>query len=112
MINMIQSTEAEFVQENLQELHQLEQKHRGTPCESRLTMLKFKKEHPLYTPAEIGARIGRSERSVQRWWETYRKEGLDALLHVGRKGRPRRIEHHELHALRRKVQEDGFSELK
>jgi transposase len=101
------------VQESLKALRDLEDEHRGTPLESRIRMLRLLKERPGRTLADVGPMVGRSERSVQRWWEIYQKQGLQVLMNAQQRGgKPRRIDGEGLAAFQHKLEIDGFSQLK
>lgn len=77
-------------------------------------MLRLLKERPDLTFSDLGAMLGCSERSLQRWWESYRSGGIDALLRTDgpQRGKPRRISDDTLASLQQKLEVDGFSELK
>ncbi len=91
----------------------MEVEHRGTPKEPRVAMLRLMKEQSDCTLRQIGMILGRSERSLQRWWNAYRVQGLDGLLEIGRAGgkRPRRLDEQQISELRHKVQHEGVGEL-
>jgi transposase len=55
---------------------------RGTPAAPRLQMLRLLKSGEARTLSQVAALIGFSARHVERWWQTYRDEGLTALERV------------------------------
>lgn len=99
------------IRESREEIDEFIRSYHGQPQEQRLEMLRLLVAEPSRTLADVAASLGRSERSVERWWETYARDGLAALLAVGRAGgrRPRRITPEVLHDLRIKLETDGFS---
>lgn len=102
------------VDESLERLEELETLHQGTPREIQLRALRLLRESPTRTFAEVGEAIGRSERSVQRWWTTYKRGGLEAVLKqsTARRGRPRKFGDQERERLREHLSTHGFGRLK
>src|SRR5687767_15053488 len=98
------------IRESEEEITEFIRSYRGQPQESRLEMLRLLREEPTRTLADVAAALEKSERSIERWWETYTREGLAALLVIGRGGgrRPRRISAEVLEELRIKLETDGF----
>ncbi len=70
----------ELVRESLQELNALEERYRSSPLEARIRVVRLMKEEPTQTIPQIAEKAGCSERSAHRWWNQYRKAGLDGLL--------------------------------
>jgi DNA-binding CsgD family transcriptional regulator/transposase-like protein len=68
------------ISESKERLEALLALHRGSPRELRLRMLALVQTEPMLTLAEAAAHLGCSERTLRRWWGTYQREGLDALL--------------------------------
>lgn len=56
------------IPESLQTL--LERQYRHKPQELRLKALRLLKEHPPWTLKHVAELVGRSERTLQRWWRT------------------------------------------
>src|SRR5688500_3463207 len=102
------------VRESIAVLQNLEVSHQGKAQEVRVRMLRMLKENPSYTLSQVSELINCSERSVQRWWEVYNKEGIEAVLNIQKRGRKQGIQVSEsiLNALRDKLRLDGFEELK
>lgn len=94
-------------------LRELEEEYGGTPQEIRLTMLRLLKEVPTRTLGDIAPILGKSERSLQRWWNAYQVGGIDGLLDIGKAGgrRPRRIGDEQIEEIREKVKNDGMDGL-
>jgi transposase len=63
-------------------LHQRETSVRGTPAAPRLRMLRLLKGGDAATLPQVAALIGFSPRQAERWWQTYRQEGLAALERI------------------------------
>jgi len=102
------------IQESLATLQRLERQYRHQPQELRLKALRLLKEEPSRTLQEVAALLGRSYRTLQRWWSTYQQQGLAGLLHVSKGGgqRPVRIGQKGLRELQQRLQQDGFADLK
>jgi len=103
-----------IIHENLETLRCLEHRYRNKPQELRLKALRLLVEHPDWTLQQVANLLGRSLRTIQRWWKTYQQEGLDGLLYIRKGGgqRPVRIGEEGLKELQQKLQEDGFADLK
>lgn len=103
----------EGITESLRILKELEEQHAGTLQEARITMLRLLKEKPTRNLRDIVPLLGRSERSLQRWWHLYQRRGLGGLLEIGKPGgkRPRKIDPSKLHILQNKVRSDGTRKL-
>lgn len=72
----------------------VEQEHavRGTHVAVRVRMLCLLKTGQARTLPDCAQLLGYSYRQVHRWWQTYRSEGLHALLQRGSSpGRPTRL---------------------
>lgn len=63
-------------------LRQRETAARGTPAAPRLQMLRLLKSGEATTLPQVAARVGYSPRQVERWWQTYRTQGLTPLAQV------------------------------
>jgi transposase len=55
---------------------------RGTPAAPRMQMLRLLKSGAAATLPQVATLVGFSLRQVERWWQTYRLEGLSPLEHV------------------------------
>lgn len=100
----------EPVREPLSQLKKLEADHAGTPMAPRILMLRMLKESQKRPISDIAIELGVSERNAQRWWSTYRREGVDALLHYKQPGggRPRRLDDEAIAALQNKLESEGI----
>ena len=74
---------SELIEEDLEELRTLLRKHRGHPTLDRIRMLYFLKVGQVRSRRQLTEILSCSERSLQRWWSTYRKDGLEGLLYYG-----------------------------
>jgi transposase len=74
------------ISEDLPSLHRLERSLRGQSTAVRVQALRLLKSGVARTLAACASLVGHSPRQVARWWATYRREGLTALL----RERPRR----------------------
>lgn len=70
----------QVIEEDLQELEKLEKRHRYTHLFHRVKMLKLLKSEECSNLAEAAKALGYSRRQCQRWFITYRREGLEELL--------------------------------
>ncbi len=53
--------------------------------------LRLLKEHPEWTLKQVAELLGRSVRTLYRWWRSYREGGLEGLLQVKRGGGQRPV---------------------
>ena len=67
------------ISESVADLREHEQRLRGTPAAPRVQMLRLLKSGEATNVPHVAALVGYSPRHVQRWWQTYRTEGLAAL---------------------------------
>lgn len=76
------------IEEDPQELEQLEKRHRYSHLFHRVKMLRLLKSEECSNLGEAAEALGYSRRQCQRWFITYRKEGLEELLvsRVGERG--------------------------
>lgn len=74
---------SELIEEDIEELRTLLKKHRGHPTLDRIRMLYFLKVGQVRSRRKLTELLSCSERSLQRWWSTYRKDGLERLLYYG-----------------------------
>jgi transposase len=76
------------IEEDPQELEQLEKRHRYSHLFHRVKMLRLLKLEECSNLGEAAKALGYSRRQCQRWFNTYRKEGLEKLLvnRVGERG--------------------------
>jgi transposase len=61
-------------------LRAVERRVRGRPVAVRVQALRLLKSGAARSLAACARLVGHSPRQVARWWATYRREGLDALL--------------------------------
>jgi DNA-binding CsgD family transcriptional regulator len=101
------------ISESIEEITEFLRTYHGQPQQPRLEMLRMLLEHPSRTLADAALLLGRSQRSIERWWESYARDGISGLLHIGRPGgrRPRRISPETLEDLRIKLETEGFARL-
>jgi transposase len=102
------------IRESLATLQRLEQQYRHQPQELRLKALRLLQEDPQRTLQQVAALLGRSYRTLQRWWSIYQHHGLKQLLRVGKTGgrRPPKLSVQGLQKLQAQLQADGFADLK
>lgn len=76
------------IAEDEQELLGLEKRHRYTHLSHRVRMLRLLKSGECSSLGEAAQSLGYSWRQCQRWFATYRREGLGELLvsRVGERG--------------------------
>jgi transposase len=77
------------IEQDLQELQDLEKRHRYTHLFQRVRMLRLLKAGSCSNLGEAARALGYSWRQCQRWFATYREGGLQELLksRVGERGR-------------------------
>jgi transposase len=77
------------IKENERELEKLEKRHRYSHLCHRVKMLRLLKSGVCSNLGEAAQTLGYSRRQCQRWFITYRQEGLEELLvsRVGERGR-------------------------
>lgn len=73
---------------DLEELEKLEKHHRYSHLFHRVKMLRLLKSEQCSNLGDAAKALGYSRRQCQRWFITYRREGLDELLvsRVGERG--------------------------
>jgi transposase len=82
----------EAIAESVACLQEHEQHLRGTPAAPRLQMLRLLKSGDATTLPQVATLVGYSPRHVQRWWQTYRTQGLATLARVYHPaGKPARL---------------------
>ncbi len=76
------------IEEDPRELEKLEKCHRYSHLFHRVKMLRLLKSEECSSLGEAAQALGYSRRQCQRWFITYRKEGLEELLvsRVGERG--------------------------
>jgi transposase len=76
------------IEEDPQELEELEKRQRYTHLFQRVRMLRLLKSAECTNLGEAAKALGYSRRQCQRWFLTYRREGLEELLvsRVGERG--------------------------
>ena len=70
----------EMIAESYEELLKQEKRLRGSPLESRSKMLRMLKGGAYHSQLQLTEVLGYSSRQLGRWWKTYQRDGLDALL--------------------------------
>jgi transposase len=70
----------QVIKEDPQELEKLEKHHRYSQLFHRVKMLRLLKPEECSNLGEAAKALGYSRRQCQRWFKTYREEGLDELL--------------------------------
>jgi transposase len=68
------------IEEDPKELEKLEKRHRYSHLFHRVKMLRLLKSEECSNLGEAAKALGYSRRQCQRWFITYRKEGLEELL--------------------------------
>lgn len=68
------------IAEDLTTLRRLERRLRGRPTAARVRALRLLKGGAARSLGACAELVGHSPRQVARWWATYRREGLAALL--------------------------------
>jgi len=68
------------IEEDPEELEKLEKRHRYSHLFHRVRMLRLLKSEECSNLGEAAKALGYSRRQCQRWFITYRKEGLEELL--------------------------------
>jgi len=76
------------ITEDQEELQKLEKRHRYSHLFHRVRMLRLLKSGECSNLGEAAKALGYSRRQCQRWFLTYRREGLEQLLvsRVGERG--------------------------
>ncbi len=100
------------VNETIYTLRELEQRHRGGSQWIRVRALLILKERPDMSLGEVARWVGCSERSMQRWWNSYTHRGIEVMLrHGNRKEGNTKLGPDELKALRTRMEREGFASL-
>jgi transposase len=68
------------IEEDPEELEKLEKQHRYSHLFHRVKMLRLLKSEECFNLGEAAKALGYSRRQCQRWFITYRREGLKELL--------------------------------
>jgi transposase len=78
----------QVIAEDQEELTRLEKRHRYSYLFHRVKMLRLLKSGECSNLGEAAKALGYSRRQCQRWFLTYRREGLEELLvsRVGERG--------------------------
>lgn len=102
------------IQESVKKLRQIEHRYRNKPEEIRLKALRLLKENPDLKLVDVAQLLGRTERTLQRWYQAYRQGGLKKLIQVQKGGgkKPIKIGEEGLKELSRKLKEGSFSGLR
>lgn len=70
----------DLISEPADELLRVERQHRRSPVAARVKMLRLLKSGAYRSRRTLAVALGYSERQLHRWFETHRRDGLDALL--------------------------------
>ncbi len=70
----------ELIHEPPEQLARLERQYRSGPLADRLKMLRLLKIGAYRSRRALAELLGYSERQLQRWFDTYRAGGLEALM--------------------------------
>ena len=71
-----------ILQESPEGLLEWEKRLRGSPLENRVKMLRLLKSASYRSRLGLTEVLGYSGRRLWRWWKTYQKGGLEALLEI------------------------------
>jgi transposase len=94
-------------------LRRVERRMRGRPTAIRVQALRLLKSGTVRSLADCAHLVGHSPRQVARWWTTYRREGLEALLRAPHfPGRPPRLTTEALRDLERVMAAGQIATLK
>ncbi len=74
------------IAETADELRARERVVRGQRAADRVKLLRLLKSGASRSVRQAAAMLGYSERQAQRWWASYARGGLPAVLDVGRPG--------------------------
>ena len=77
---MLKTDYPRVIEEDLRELEKLEKRHRYSHLFHRVKMLRLLKSEECSSLGEAAEALGYSRRQCQRWFITYRQEGLEELL--------------------------------
>ncbi len=80
-----------LVREEVTELRRLEHKQRRSAVSYRVQLLRLLKSGECRSLASAAEKLGYSLRQCQRWFKSYRKGGLAALLEMGQPHRTERM---------------------
>lgn len=102
------------IRESVARLHELERERRGTRQEVRVKALRLLKAGMVQTLRECGQMIGYSERTLKRWMQCYRAEGLEGLLVQRPWGgvRRRQLNDEALAGMQQRLQAEGFQDVR
>lgn len=98
------------ISEDADTLAAAEQQARHTKIRQRLQFLRLLKSGLAMNMPEAAAIVGISPSSADRYWRTYKREGLDALCSLGYKGGQGRLSAEALQRLHTRAAE-GFPTL-
>ena len=102
----------EKIAESVEELARLREEYAGTQGAKRIEFLQLLRKKPTLTLKEASARIGMSEPTINRWWSTYLRGGIEELLQVKKRGRKPSIDPETVEELRRKLHNEELETLK
>jgi transposase len=99
------------IQESYARLSELQKAQESKRSRARVQMLMLLHDNPERSLSDVAREIGVAERSVIRWWRTYREGGLDALLETRHRGRPSRLHAVGIDEIRTKIAAEGMGGL-
>ena len=104
----------EEITDSVDELTTREKKREADRAVSdRLKMLRLLKSGTCRSLARAASVLGYSERQLQRWWKSYREEGLEALLEVKKPGgQDEKVTPEAWEALEAKMKQGRIARLK
>lgn len=102
----------EMIAESPEELLELQKRLRGSSLENRIKLLRLLKSGAYRSQLQLAEVLGYSSRQLGRWWSTYRRGGLDALLEYQKPvGRKERITEEALDALEEEMKRGEVATL-
>ena len=102
----------DLITQSPEELAHLQHTHRGQPTENRLKMLRLLKEGTFGSRRRLAPVLGYCQRQLKRWGDTYRNEGLEALLaYQGAGGSAERITDEAWAALEAEMKQGQIARL-
>lgn len=100
------------IQEPLDELEQLERQYRGSKVGPRVQMLRLLKSGQAKTQPDCARLLGFSLSGIESWWQTYKRDGLSALLEMPHyAGKPSQITQQAWEALKAKMEAGEIATL-
>jgi transposase len=101
------------IEQTEEDLIAVEQRLRHQPTATRVTLLRLLKTGAVRSLRAAAPRLGYSERQLQRWWNTYTAQGLEALCRPARHpGARERLSPEALAALEAAMQAGQIARLR